>query len=215
MLLIWGWKVRLSRSAGGRFFCPNEGGDRDYQHVAARRWFTFFWIPMIPLKRLGEYVECTSCGATYDQGVLSHPTTAQLGEHLTSALRHAVVAVLRAEAGVIDDERSAAVAIVGRAAPHPYGVEDLERDLATLDVSRLEAELAAAASTLSTVGQEEVVRSCLGLAAADGNAGEAELAVLHRIGRALGMSYAHVSGVLAETASTAPHDQYSPPNPDS
>lgn len=77
MLLIWGFKARLKVLAEGLFICPNEGGQRGYRHVSARRWFTFFWIPVIPLKELGEYVQCGSCGAQYNAAVAQMQTRPQ------------------------------------------------------------------------------------------------------------------------------------------
>ncbi len=77
MLLIMGMKARLKVLAEGLFTCPNEGGQRTYRHVSARRWFTLFWIPVIPLGRLGEHVECASCGAQYDTAVLQMPARPQ------------------------------------------------------------------------------------------------------------------------------------------
>lgn len=70
MLLIMGMKARLKVLAEGMLWCPNEAGQRHYRHVSARRWFTLFWIPVIPLGNMGEYVECASCGAQYDPSVL-------------------------------------------------------------------------------------------------------------------------------------------------
>lgn len=77
MLLIMGMKARLKVLAEGMFWCPNEGGQRHYRHVSARRWFTLFWIPVIPLGQLGESVECSSCGAQYDAAVLRQAASPQ------------------------------------------------------------------------------------------------------------------------------------------
>ena len=63
-MIIWGWRVRKKTIGTGVFFCPGEGGDRNYEHKQARRWFTIFFIPLIPLKELGDFVECTSCENT-------------------------------------------------------------------------------------------------------------------------------------------------------
>jgi hypothetical protein len=30
--------------------------------VSLRQWFTLFFIPVLPLKLIGVYVECSSCG---------------------------------------------------------------------------------------------------------------------------------------------------------
>ena len=60
MLLIWGFKVRYADQGTGTFYCPHEGGDRPYSLRSAKRWFTFFFIPIFPTKELGTFVECSS-----------------------------------------------------------------------------------------------------------------------------------------------------------
>lgn len=69
-MIIWGWKVRFKRLGGGTFQCPVCNGPRSYEHVEARNWFTVFFIPLIPLKRKGEYVRCQTCQVTLDPVVL-------------------------------------------------------------------------------------------------------------------------------------------------
>ena len=63
MILIWGWKSRLKTLSQGTFHCPHCQADRQYDQRQARRWFTIFWIPLIPLKVLGTFVECTTSSA--------------------------------------------------------------------------------------------------------------------------------------------------------
>lgn len=81
--------------------------------MQARRWFTFFWIPLIPLKIIGEYIECSSCQSTYEPRVLDMPTTAHVEDQLTRALRHVVVAMMHAD-GHIDDRELKAIQQAGR-----------------------------------------------------------------------------------------------------
>lgn len=202
MILIWGFKARFKKLSGGEFHCPHEGVDRPYALVAVRKWFTFFWIPLIPLKELGEHVECGTCGSTYDPRVLTLPTTAQIEDQLTTALRHVVVAMLKADGVVLDAEREAAIEVMNRFAVQDYGVSELDRDLAELAVNDLEQELGAVAGMLSPLGQENVIQCCAMLAAADGDLDSAELDVLMHAGRSLGMTNAHVRGVLAELSPT-------------
>ena len=74
MLFILGLKTRRKTVESGQFRCPNEGGRRRYRHLRARRWFTLFFLPIIPLGKQGEWVQCRSCGATYGPDVLRrHP----------------------------------------------------------------------------------------------------------------------------------------------
>jgi uncharacterized membrane protein YebE (DUF533 family) len=171
--------------------------------MQARRWFTFFFIPLIPLKVLGEYIECASCRATYEPRVLEMPTTASMEDQLTRALRHVVVAMLHADEHVGPEERQVAVDVVIRFGLTGYDLAALDRDLEQLQVSDLEHELTGVAGMLSPHGQEAIVKACLMLAAADGHVEEDELKTIMHAGRSLGMSPAHVRGVLAEVTEEA------------
>ncbi|MDX1622291.1 MAG: hypothetical protein R3320_14945 [Nitriliruptorales bacterium] len=74
MFVIFGMKTRDKTVDEGQFHCPNEGGTRPYEHKQARRWFSLFFIPLIPLDKQGERVRCRSCGAIYGPHVLQrHP----------------------------------------------------------------------------------------------------------------------------------------------
>lgn len=74
MFFLVGLKTRHSTVDTGRFHCPNEDATRPYRHARARRWFTVFFLPIIPLGRQGEWVRCQGCGATYGVDVLArHP----------------------------------------------------------------------------------------------------------------------------------------------
>ena len=71
VLLIWGFKVRSKLLSAHTFFCPACGGDRGGRLLSARRWFTLFWIPLIPLKEVGDYVECDTCHGHFQTAVLA------------------------------------------------------------------------------------------------------------------------------------------------
>lgn len=75
MLLLFGITTRTKTLGSGTFYCRNEGGERSYLLLEARRWFTLFFIPVIPLKVLGELVQCSSCGAQYDPAFLRQAPT--------------------------------------------------------------------------------------------------------------------------------------------
>jgi hypothetical protein len=75
MFFVFGVTSRHKTVDSGRFRCPNEDRTTPFRHEEARRWFTLFFIPLIPLGRQGEWVRCQSCGATYGPDVLDrHPT---------------------------------------------------------------------------------------------------------------------------------------------
>jgi hypothetical protein len=72
MFLLFGLTTRHKTVDQGEFDCPNEGVARLYYHESSRRWFTLFFIPVVPLGRGEEWVRCSGCGATYGPEVLRH-----------------------------------------------------------------------------------------------------------------------------------------------
>jgi hypothetical protein len=42
---------------------------RVYHHKQAVRYFTLYFLPLIPIQRLGEFVECQTCGVAYEPQV--------------------------------------------------------------------------------------------------------------------------------------------------
>ena len=198
MFFIFGLGARNKTIARGTFFCPREGGDREYEHKMARRWFTLFFIPLIPLKELGDFVECQSCRATYYPNVLEGTTTGDIEDVTTTAIRHVVVAILRADGRVEGAERQAGQSVVENFASHPYSVADLDADLADLDRAHLTDTLQELGAILNAHGRENVLTSAVYLAAADGHVDPRELEVAREIGRALTMSSAHIEGTIQQ-----------------
>ena len=73
-LIIYGWKV-IERSFGmGNFYCPFCQRNCEYNHRYAQRFFHIFWIPLIPLKILGDWVRCEECHNDWKtEAIHSHP----------------------------------------------------------------------------------------------------------------------------------------------
>jgi predicted RNA-binding Zn-ribbon protein involved in translation (DUF1610 family) len=72
-LIIFGMRVIYRTTGEGTFFCPQCGTGRQYRLRVGRRWFTLFFIPVIPMNKVGEYVECTTCRTRYRPDVLAQP----------------------------------------------------------------------------------------------------------------------------------------------
>lgn len=198
MLFIFGWRARNSTIDTGVFFCPREGGDRAYEHKQARRWFTLFFVPVIPLNELGDFVECTSCSSTFYPSALEGRTSGQIQDISTIAIRHVVVSMLLADGSVDPREREAALTVVGRFASTPYGPAELDADLASLSPHSLTDHLEELGSILNEHGRENVLTGAVYLAGADHDVDFRELEVARSIGRALTMSSAHIEGTIAQ-----------------
>jgi transcription elongation factor Elf1 len=64
-MIIVGTKVKHCKIEEGEFFCPKCQADRIYHHKRAIRFFTLYFIPVIPLTQIGEFIECQSCGLSF------------------------------------------------------------------------------------------------------------------------------------------------------
>jgi hypothetical protein len=204
MLLIWGMKARARVLLTGVFFCPTCGGDRHFERKQFRRWFTLFFIPVIPLNNVGdEFVECTTCRQAYKPTVLDMPTTATLSTDLTMATREAVVWLLRSVAVVDAAATRMALEVLSTAANRQWTEQELQHDLATLEVSGLPSRLGALATVLNEHGRETFLGQCVRVAAAGGTINEGQRALLDSIAASLGMTPAHARGVIAQTSEQA------------
>ena len=76
-MIIFGTTSTTSTRQSGQFHCPRCGVPQLYYWKQVNRWFTLYFIPVIPLGRVGDYVECTRCGGTYASEVLSYDPAAE------------------------------------------------------------------------------------------------------------------------------------------
>ncbi len=72
MLIIWGTKVIGRTLDKGYFYCPACQTNQEYHAKEWHKLFTLFFIPILPIKLLGTYIECTSCVTTYYPAILKN-----------------------------------------------------------------------------------------------------------------------------------------------
>lgn len=202
MLLIFGLSVFFRTVGQGDFHCPGCGGDRSYRRRAARRWFTLFFVPMIPLKHLGEVIECSACRSRFNLGALRLPTAAQMAEDLPTAMRAAACRVLLA--GIATDTGARARAIE---AVRGYGDQGFDDETLEADLSRPTHEggemIAKAGAQLTTEAREWFFAQAVRIALADGTITVGERQALHDVAQRLGMTTAHAVGVISTTEGAA------------
>ncbi len=69
-MIIFGTRGLTLTGKPHPFFCPHCDTERSYKRKTIRRFFTLYFIPLIPLRTIGEYIECGSCRGTYKPEVL-------------------------------------------------------------------------------------------------------------------------------------------------
>ncbi len=198
MLIIWGIRVFFRTTGQGMFHCPRCGGDRQYRRRSGRRFLTLFFIPVIPLTRAGEHVQCTTCRARYHVGALRAPTAAQMQVALPAGMRAAAAAMLRAgDPGSFPARHRAIQAITGAGA-QDYGDAALDAELAEPDGACAPA-LAQVGAQLAVPAREWFLAEVVRIGMADGPLTGAEREGAHAVGGGLGMTLAQVLGVIMLT----------------
>jgi hypothetical protein len=200
-----GFRYHFRVTGQGSLHCQRCGGDRHYRQCTGRRWFHLLFIPVIPLDRVNEHVQCTTCGTRYRKELLAVPTAAQMRSALPAATRAAVVAMLSA-----GDERSASARACAIERIKASGVRDYGDAALTADLKRGESTGSELASVLGTFAVQllmpahewflaDVVR--IGLAA--GPLSDEERCAARQIAACLGMTPAQAHGVISMTEESA------------
>ena len=202
MLIIFGTKVRNKVIRTLVFFCPGCGGDRQGSLREARHWFTLFFIPVIPLKRIGEVVHCDTCQRLYPASVLERPTTSNIQEVLHDAIRAVTVMVVATGDAASPTLRARAVESIGSIVSG-YTDETLTTDLQVLDPAHAPQYVAPLADGLAPAGRERFLSDVVRVAGSDGPLTADQRAVVDECGRALELSPAHVTGIVAIIVSGA------------
>ena len=194
-MIIFGLSVFYFGLIGtGQFHCPHCGGDREYKHKRATRFFTLFFLPVIPLGKVGEVVQCQTCRKRFDPAVLRLPTASQMAHTLLGGARAIAVTMLRA-GGTSPAAVSAAGEAVRQAGEPRYDVSQLDADLRQpAHVS--EEAIRALASQTAVPARESYVASAVRIALADGPLSPAEREATLALAANLGLSSAHAHGVI-------------------
>ncbi len=125
-----GLRFYFRTTGRGALHCQRCGGDRQYRRCVGRRWFHVLRIPLIPLDRVAEHVQCRSCRTRYRVEVLSIPTIAAMLEALPAGAVAAVTTMLRAGDPASPAARSRAIDVLLAAGLTGYDDAALTVDLA-------------------------------------------------------------------------------------
>ncbi len=198
MLIIWGLRVIYRLVGRGVFFCRRCGGDREYRHRAGRRWITVFFIPLIPLRKTGEHVQCLTCKTRYVTEVLKLPTTVEMAAALATGMRAVVAVMLRAGDPLSPPARRRAIDAVTGAGDAEYDEARLIADLGE-PAGSARPRIAALGGQLQVEAREWCLAEAIRIALADGPLTGAERAAAEHLANTLGMTQAQAIGVIALT----------------
>jgi hypothetical protein len=202
MLIIWGLRVIYRMLGRGVFFCRRCGGDREYRHRAGRRYVTIFFIPLIPLMKTGEHVQCLTCKTRYVTEVLKQPTSFQMEHALVAGMRAVVAVILRAGDPGSPLARRRAIDVVIGAGAGDYDETGLAADLDE-PAGAARPKIAELGGQLQVEAREWCLAEAIRIALADGPLTGAERAAAEHLASTLGMTQAQAIGVITLTEQNA------------
>ncbi len=212
MLIIFGFRINFRTTGTIEFFCPRCGGDRQGNQRSARRWFTIFWIPVIPLNQVGAVLECTTCHTRFEPAVAEQPTTASLQEILGNAVRVLTAMIVRTGDHDSTTMRAAAVEDV-LAVNAAYDDATLASDLVAVEPAQAEQYVAPLAEGIQIAGKERLLSNLVRVALAGGTVTDDQRRVIDLAGRGLGLTAAHITGIVSSVAAARSPEPLPPPDP--
>jgi len=136
--------------------------------------------------------------------VLNTPTSASFSENLRGAVRFAAVSMLDAGDQSNAAARAAAIDAARRSGAENYDETWLSNDLGALDGSQLAEYVGPLAQGLNLQGKETFIEQIARIGMADGPLSASETRVLESLSAALGLSAAHLRGIIISTTPQLP-----------
>jgi len=199
-MIIFGTRGVTSSTGSGTFFCPRCRAETPYSQKRVRRFFTLYFIPLIPMDQLGEYVECGRCRGTYALEVLDYDPGA--AEDLKIEFRRAVlrvmVTVMLADGRIHEQEEQAVRRIHGKLTGSELSDQQLQREIqdARQRQGSVADLLSPVADVLNDNGKEMLFRAAYLVAQADDDIPPEESKLVAEVGASLGMTGAHIKGLI-------------------
>ena len=205
MLIIWGLRVFYRTIGQGTFHCRRCGGDRQYRLRSGRRFFTLFFIPVIPLNKVGEHVQCLTCKTKYHTNALAAPTAEQMQAALPAGMRAAASAMLRSGDPGNPAARRKAIEAISGAGAQGYTEAALDQDLAQ-PFEYVTPALNQVGGQLAPQAKEWFLAEVVRIGMCDGPLSDSERQAAQAVAADLGMTQAQGYGVISMTERAAASD---------
>jgi tellurite resistance protein len=202
-MIIFGTRGVTYNADDGDFHCPECEGQK-YHRKRVRRFFTLYFIPLIPLDKMGEYIECDGCKSTYKDSILDYQpgpgSSANVEAEFLVAIKRVMALMVIADGQVDDDEIEVMGKVFEKVAGKSVSEDDIRREVmeARAGSPDVDAYLGEVGPYLNAEGKEMIIKAAFMVAAADGHFDDSEMELLVEASKSLEMSSAHLKGILAE-----------------
>lgn len=208
-MIIFGTRGVKSTMEEGEFMCPQCATNEAYKHKKVTRFFTLYFIPLIPLGKAGEFVECQNCQGTFVPRVLDYDPQAGQNEFQSiyeKAMRHSMVLMMLADGEIDDNEMITVHEIINKFGHHDISFDELKTFVQIVEDNKepVGTYLSKITSSLNEHGKEVIIKCALSVASADGNIDASEMQLIHEMADAMEMSKSHLKGILSDIKDDTP-----------
>lgn len=202
-MIIFGTRGVTYKKESGDFHCPGCSDKTAYKHKRVRRFFTLYFIPLVPLDLLGEFVECEKCKDTYKLEILEFDPETQQQEWRAAyhdAVLQVMIAMMLADSAIEQSEIDTVRTIYHRITEREISEQEVRQqiDLMRTASTDLLETVQRIGMSLNESGKEQVIQAAFLVGFADGVFDDFEKKVLVDVANALNMTEAHFQGVLGQ-----------------
>ena len=203
MFIIAGTKGVTSTIANGIFYCPNCAAKTKYLHQQVHKAGTVFFIPVAKLKLLGEYIECQRCQSTFELSVLDYDPEEEERVFLSEyyrAMKRVLITMMLADGKVNINELEFIKHIYTNIIGQRYSDDEIKQEIYECESNPelLYEYLNAISSRLNESYKVHIIKMAYYISLADDDYDKSEERLLRQISKALGISSAHLNGIINE-----------------
>jgi len=204
-MIIFGTTGIKSTIKEGNFNCPQCESSVPYRHRKVNKFFTLYFIPLIPLGSAGEYVECKHCKGTFVPRVLNYSnenTKDQFLSQYEKAMKHCMVLIMLADGEIDENEMLMVQKIINKFGHNDVTLDELDAYVKEVQNGPLNITtyLKSVAPSLNEHGKEIVIKCALSVAASDGHIDDSEIAMINEMAKTMQMSNSHLKGIITDFA---------------
>ena len=187
----------------GEFFCPQCKSDQNYVHKEVVRKGHLYFIPLVELGSVGEYIECQRCGGQFTTDVLSLPTMASFEQRYTVAVRSALAAMIRADSVENENEKRAGRYLIKSLTGESVSAFEQQADLNDANQEAVRVALSDLSEHLTEKGKVQILEALIMLAASDGTIEESEMNMITQSAEAMGVPAQYLPGIVSSVLGSA------------
>jgi len=204
-MIIFGTRGVKSTMSEGNFNCPQCEVDKPYKFKKVTRFFTLYFIPLIPMGKVGEFVECQSCKGTFIPKVLDYNKSKSGNAFLSEyekAMKHSMVLMMLADGIIDDNEMKTVLEIVNKFGHNDITLAQLEAYVARVQKhpEDISTYLKKVTPQLNEHGKEVIIKCAIAVAESDGHFDSSEYALIQKMADVMEMSSSHLKGILADSS---------------